>query len=285
MSKRNLKWALVGLLINLSLVNFVCAVSKKNNGSVGKAKIAISTGQLQSVATEQEAREVDRVVTTFMKRVRETRDFASARELYLNDFLQRQIDAERDYIFPERMISSLPFGPSNTLYMPIWSQISYQDWERLYFAYENLIYMRVLYIVTHNSPSDAVRYRNEYPAEVDALLKGNKILKEYKMISSVEELRNIISTLEQAAEILRKLFKKQPPEETQIYKEAVRSYPVSEPQYSAGASVYVHPEGRYGFPRRTRFFFLRTKPQLFEMTLVRVDEGMKIVWARVYPFN
>ena len=43
--------------------------------------------------------------------------------------------------------------------------------------------------------------------------------------------------------------------------------------------------GRTGFPEGTRFFRLRTSPEIFDLTLVSTGEGMKIVWAKIYVFG
>lgn len=50
-------------------------------------------------------------------------------------------------------------------------------------------------------------------------------------------------------------------------------------------NVYGTEEARLGFPKGTRFFHWITGDSLFELWIVKSENGMKIVWAQVYPFN
>jgi hypothetical protein len=61
----------------------------------------------------------------------------------------------------------------------------------------------------------------------------------------------------------------------------VRAWAAREPE----EAVYIQIGGRAGFPEGTRFFRLRTTPEFFDLTLVRTDGGMKLVWAKVYLFD
>jgi len=84
---------------------------------------------------------------------------------------------------------------------------------------------------------------------------------------------------------LRQDFLKNPPEQTQIYHENLRRAPKHDSNRLIWPDVYGTRERRLGFPLGTRFFHRITADEMFELWLVKTDAGVKIVWARVNPFN
>ena len=230
--------------------------------------------------TEQEARDACQVAAAFLSRIQETRDVAALKDLYVADFLRRELEMEQ--------VALSDFGSSLSHRADLEAGADPREWERFYAAQVNLNYFRALYylaagrnILTHEPTVSEV-----YPPEVVALLNVNPLLGEkapdrkYK-IETPEELRGVIATLERAAALMRERFVKQQPERTRRYRENVRAWAAAEPE----EAVYVQTGDWYGFPQGTRFLRLRTAPPLFDLTLVSTGGGMKVVWAAVYPFN
>lgn len=233
--------------------------------------------------TEQEAREAREVAAAFIKRMQETRDVAALKEPYVDDFLSDFLRLR-----PESEQFSLSgFGSSLFFRTDLKTEVDRREWERFYAAQVNLRYFRALHylatgrnILTHEPTGSEL-----YPPDVVALLDANPFLvgkspgRKYK-IETLEEWRGVITTLERATALMRERFVKRPPEETERYRENVRAWMAKEPE----EAVYIQPGGRRGFPDDTRFFRLRTSPEIFDLTLVRTGVGMKIVWATVYVF-
>lgn len=244
---------------------------------------AVPAHASQSMAerpTEQEAREARQVAAAFMSRIQETRDIAAVKDMYVTDFLRRELESER--------IALSGFGSSLSYRADLEAEADPREWERFYAAQVNLNYFRALYYLAtgHNILTHEPTVSEVYPPEVVALLNANPLLavespdRKYK-IDTLEELRGVIVTLERAAALMRERFVKHPPERTERYRENVRAWAAAEPE----EAVYIQTGDWYGFPQGTRFLRLRTAPQLFDLTLVRTGGGMKVVWATVYPFN
>jgi len=230
--------------------------------------------------TEQEAREAREVAATFMSRIQETRDISTLKDMYVADFVRRKLEIEQ--------IALSAFGSSLFYRTDLETEADPREWESFYAAQVNLNYFRALYYIAtgHNILTHEPTMSEVYPPEVVALLNANPLLadkspdKKYK-IETLEELRGVIATVERAAALMRERLVKHPPEQTERYRENVRAWATEEPE----EAVYVQTGDWPGFPKGTRFFRLRTAPQLFDLTLVRTGEGMKVVWATVYPFN
>ncbi|HEX8140097.1 MAG TPA: hypothetical protein VF544_21220 [Pyrinomonadaceae bacterium] len=230
--------------------------------------------------TEQEAREAREVAAAFLSRIQKTRDIAALKDLYVDDSIRRRMGAEQ--------ISLSDFGSSLFYRAGLKAEADPREWERFYAAQTNLNYFMVLYylatgeeIFTHEPTNSEL-----CPPEALALLNANPFLvekspdKKYK-IESLEEFRGVLATLERAAALMRERFAESPPEQTERYRENVRAWAVKEPE----EPVYIQTGDWPGFAEGTRLFRLRTSPQLFDLTLVRTHEGMKLVWAKVYPFD
>jgi hypothetical protein len=230
--------------------------------------------------TEQQAREAREVAAAFMSRIQETRDIAAVKDMYVADFVRRKLESER--------VALSDFGSSLSYRADSEAKADPREWERFYAAQVNLNYFRALYYLAtgHNILSREPTMAELYPPEVVALLSANPLLaeespdKKYR-IETLEELRGVIATLERAAALMRARLVKYPPEQTERYRENVRAWAAKEPD----EAVYVQTGDWSGFPQGTRFLRLRTAPQLFDLTLVGTGEGMKVVWATVYPFN
>lgn len=230
--------------------------------------------------TEQEAREAREVAAAFLTRILKTRDIATLKDMYIADFVRRPLGLGE--------AARADLGSSLSYRAALEAEADPREWESFYAAQVNLNYFRALYYLAHghNILTHEPTMSEVYPPEVVALLDANPLLagespgKKYR-IETLEELRGVIATLERAAALMRERFVKQPPEQTERYRDNVRAWTAQEPE----EAVYVQTGAWYGYPEGTRFFRLRTAPQLFDLTLVRTGQGMKLVWATVYPFN
>jgi hypothetical protein len=233
---------------------------------------------IQEQPTEQESREAREVAAAFIKRMQETRDVAALKDLYVDDFLGLESG-----LLPLGVL-----GLSLSQRTDLWAEVDRRVWERFYAAEVNLNYFRALYYLANgrNILTHEPKVSELYPPEVIRLFDANPFLavkspdRKHK-IETLEELRGLLSTLEQATAMMRERIVKHAPEETLRYRENVRAWMAKEPE----EAVYIQTGPRRGFPEGTRFFRLRTSPEIFDLTLVRTTKGMKIAWAKVYVFN
>lgn len=251
-------------------------------------------------ATDEEARQVQEVSDIFERRMRETRDVGLLKDLFLDDFVRLQVEAEMTS-YPDKGISlfeSIPLSLKNDLA----PQVSQRDWERFYAARLNLRYYFVLLLASRAQPSDMKNSNNSlvrkiYPADVLTLLQANPFVKgEYGVehdhnrhqIETLDEFLSLINTLDRAATMLRQRFLKEPPEQTRIYQENLR---LASNEHTARKTGLIRPhvygtdKSRLGFPIGTRFFHRITADSMFELSFVKTDNGIKIIRAIVYPFN
>lgn len=251
-------------------------------------------------ATEEEARQVQEVTNTFERRMRETRDVASLNDLFLSDYVRLQRE-DAKALNPGQSLDLIPS-------IPLWikadaaAQVAQSEWERFQFAHLNFQYYFVLLLASRLKVAEIERLNDDfrlklYPADVLALLRADPVLggpygrgeeSQKHTIDTVAELKSLINTLEQVTLKLRKDFLKNPPEQTRIYREnsrRARKKETVDPNRLIWPDVYGTREFRLGFPRGTRFFHRITADEMFELSLVKTDTGMKIVSVRVYPFN
>ena len=244
-------------------------------------------------ATEEEVRQVQEVSDTFERRMRETRDINSLKDLFLNDFMRLQIEEEKAFR-PGQSLILIPSVPIS-IEADMTTQVTQQEWQRFYAAQLNFRYYFVLLLASRMKPDDLKNLgpdfkRKLFPREVFTLLESDPFLKgqyalegdnkKYK-IETVEEFRSLLATLEQATLIVRQRFLKQPPEQTKLYRENLRRASTEvKPRSTRSISAHVS-----GTAKGTRRFTTLTADSLFELWLVKTDRGMKIAWAQVYPFN
>lgn len=252
-------------------------------------------------ATEEEARQVQEAADAFERRMKETRDVALLKDLFLEDFLRRKRQAKQaaDPQQPVPLIESIPLS----LKSDVASQVSERDWEKFYTARLNLRYYFILLFVSRAKPSDLKEpddavIRKLYPNEVLSLLQGNPFIKgEYglqhdhtkHLVETLHDFKAIVTTMDRAALMLRQRFLKDPPEETRIYKENLRRAAKENRTVRKEGLIWPHVYGTdqswFGFPKGTRYFHRITADSMFELSFVKTDKGIKIVSARVYPFN
>lgn len=248
-------------------------------------------------ATEQEARQVQEVSDAFERRMRETRDVGLLKDLFLEDFMRLRIEANYRN-GPISLFESIPLS----LRTDLASQVTQRDWDRFFAARLNLRYYLILLLVSRVKPDDLKEPDDSlmlklYPPEVLTLLQRDPFIKgDYGLehdhakhqVETLDDFLSLVTTLDRAALLLRQHFLKHPPEQTPIYRKNFRLASNEHQTRKSGLilpHLYGTDEARLGFPKGTRFFHRVTADSLFELWFVKTDQGVKIVWARVYPFN
>jgi hypothetical protein len=239
---------------------------------------------LPEQATEQEVRDARAIASVFMEGAQRTRDVASLKGLFLEDFLNRKFatgTSLEDFGLPLSYRADLRVeaGPG--------------DWESFYTAQLNLRYFMVLYFFSYGSDvfNHEPKMSELYPREVLQLIKANVFLNEGSAdkkdtLETVQDLRDVTATLQKAGALMRESFLKQSPEKTKTYQERMRVWAMKEAERNVVVQpVYVNTGAYYGFTSPTRFLRVRTVPELFDLILVRIDSGLKIVWVSIYPYN
>ena len=263
--------------------------------------LALFGGRVQEInvvrPTEEDTRRVLELSETFERRMRETRDVGSLKELFISDFMRLHFEEEKTWGPP--LVTSLPV----TIQRHLVKQVTREEWERFYVAEVNLRYYFVLLLASRTKRGEIEKSNRDFSKklftpEVLTVLRSDPFLRDQygngdnqnTTIRTLNELRSLIATFEQATRMLREDFLKHPPERTGTYKENLR--PPSNKRAikaRAGRSGYVSffavREPRLGFPPGTPFYHTRTSDSLFELWMVKTDKGMRLVWARVYPFN
>lgn len=248
-------------------------------------------------ATEDEARQVQEVSDAFERRMTETRDVGSLKDLFLADFMRLRI-TETYANGSVSLFESIPLS----LRGDVATQVTQRDWERFYAARLNLRYYLILLLVSRVEPNDLKEpddalMRKLYPIEVLTLLQRDPFIKgDYGLehdhtkhqVETLDDFLSLVTTLDQASLMLRQYFLKHPPEQTRIYQQNFRLVSNEQKTRKSGLilpQLYGTDEARLGFPKGTRFFHRLTADGMFELSFVKTDSGIKIVWAQVYPFN
>jgi len=241
-------------------------------------------------ASQEESRAAEDLTSEFMRRMQQSRDVGTLKDLYVEDFVARYLTHEWPDIGSSLSYSRLLLTPERR-----------EDWERYYAAQVNLRYFMVLHIASTLTPAGIrAMERGEstagclFPSEVWAVLKRSPfLLWDYsadnpaseREVTTPEDLRGLIATLEQANSIMRERFVRNPPEQSELYKQNTAAPATSSKKRESKPYLEIAQEEKLGFPAETHFFHVLTTPELFELTLVKTDKGMKVAWARVYPFN
>ncbi len=233
-----------------------------------------------SKISEPERQAVEAAATAFAARLQQTRDLAPLlTEFYLADFIKRNLPASSP---TSAKFITLNFAPEIPIKPALIHQARLQDWQALYVNYQNLKYFMVLTIAT--LPEKRGAPQNEiFPPAVEKLLKS-QAERVKSGIHTVKELRGLNAALEQACMNLRGQFIKQPPELAPTYQQR-RGQFLAQHGNVMQAGVQVKPQADSGFPPETRFFNIVTDAPFFELRFVLTAAGLKILFARVYPYN
>jgi hypothetical protein len=133
---------------------------------------------------------------------------------------------------------------------------------------ESLLAPPEVYAIFDTSPFLVWDYRKDAPSAK-------------REVETVGEFHSLIAVLEKATAAMRERFTKDSPEESTCYRDNI----ASEPQADSKPYPEVYDKEMFGFPPGTQFFRTLTNPPLFELVLVKTEHGVKIAFARVYPFN
>lgn len=246
-----------------------------------------ATAQVQGRVSEEEQREAQRVAKSFLSRIQRSRNVGELRDLFVADFGQRYVASQWGDI-----------GSSVVFNNKLRTEVSPGDWERYYAAQVSLRYCVVLYILSTMCP-DQIRAMDTgklnaenllAPPEVYAIFDTNPVLVwDYRKdgpsgkreVETVEDFHALIAVLEKATAAMRERFKKKSPEESTCYRDNF----ASEQQEDSKQHPEVYDKEMFGFPPGTHFFRALTKPPVFDLLLVKTERGVRIAFARVYPFN
>ena len=248
---------------------------------------SVAISQVREQVDEREQREAQKLAKLFLVRMQRSRNVGELRDLFVDDFGRRYVASQWGDI-----------GSSIAFNNKLGTQVSASDWERYYAAQLSLRYCIVLYIVSTMCP-DQIRAMETgklnsenllAPPEVYAIFDTSPFLVwDYRKdgpsakreVETVEEFQALIVVLEKATAVMRDRFRKKPPEESACYRENI----ASEVKEDLKPHLVVYDKETFGFPAGTHFFQALTKPPLFELLLVKTDSGVRVAFARVYPFN
>ena len=241
--------------------------------------------------TKEEEAEARSAAAAFAARLQESRDFAAVRELYADDFMSRQLKGLSDWAEGMGSKTFMFEGvPSLTFDRSLASKAGVEDWERVRFAADDLMYYMFLSLLAHHRledlddpekidqrailgvvPPEAVRVLDANPAAANFLLKKRSEV----VTKTPEELRALAATLEEAVRLTRprlagSLAKgRHLDANLRLFAEGVSGVKV-EP--AEGEEVIA------GYPEGTRLFRVLA-PNGYSLRLVRQGGAMKIVWA------
>lgn len=256
--------------------------------SLASASAQAPAGGVSKVE-EAEARAA---AAAFAERLAASRDFAAvARELYAEDFMSRQLKGlTRRPAGPPPGEFMLRGIPSLTFSRALAAQADVEDWKRVRFAAEDLLYFVFLSMISAHSfeelggpvgqdarnilgvfPPEALKVLDANPASANLIMrKGGAAV-----VRTPGELRALASTLEEAVRLTRprlaeSLAKgKHLEANTRLFKE--RLAPGEVKADDDGAEAFGYPEG-------TRLYLIFA-PNGYRLMLVRQGGAMKIVWA------
>lgn len=240
-------------------------------------------------ATEAENQEAREIVIQFTARFAETRDLTPiVNEHYVSDFIERYKKFKEEGLSPtvKSNSDSLYFAPGLDYDSRLLSEAGQEDWRRLYIAANNFLLVGLVSVLK-KTPDDAtdIKVTDIYPPSVVKLLDGNPNLanmivrkRRSKAISSVEEMRAVITILEQAVAIMQR---RQPGKPISAgdkdWADGVKM--IREDEFF-GPLVEVTDEEFFGFPKGTRILVVKT-PLGLRLMLARDGAKLKIFWTEI----
>lgn len=232
----------------------------------------------------------------FMKRLEETGDFSSViDELYVEDFIWRYVHDKQMETTDSNLSEAFTFAQGVNCKRNLLTHATTQEWQRLYIATYNFYYQALVICLNKDSNSSLNGQEPEdetleklLPANVLLLLNRNPILKEVieskgnsKAIESVEDMREVSETLEEASRLLlagqdNRMVKLT--EESKIALEKLRQTEFAEP------ALEITKQESFGYPAGTRMVLALT-PIFFGLKLVEVSGKPKILWAELFALD
>ena len=267
----------------------------------GLALVLVLTLSLASAAAQQaptagvtreEADEARAAAAAFAERLTASQDFAAvARELYAEDFMSRQLKSLTHR--PEGTPPSdfmLQGIPSLTFERTLAATANVEDWKRVRFAADDLLYFMFLSLIANRSfeeladpsksderavlgvfPPEAVKVLNANPAASNFLVKKNSEV----VIRTPEELRALASTLEEAARLTRPRLAESLAKGGHL-EANLRTF--AEGLSREEAKLAVGEAEVAGYPAGTRLFRVFA-PNAYSLLLVKQGGTMRVAWA------
>ncbi|HKC64120.1 MAG TPA: hypothetical protein VKB86_10800 [Pyrinomonadaceae bacterium] len=251
--------------------------------NVAPALAATQTNNQQ--ITEAESREAREIALQFTTRFIETTDLtALVKELYVSDFIERY----KKSLSENPVINTDPhhyFVPGLTYNARLLTEANPEDWQRFYIAANNFIFFGFISVIKkHPDEIENIKPTDLYPANVIKLLSKNPNLSDmvekegdFKSISTVEEMRNATTLLEQAEAMMREKLQGKLAAKIDS-KELITAMKGGE---FFKPHLEIKDEEFLGFPKGARFIEINTA-LLFRLLLVRTDGKLKILWAAPY---
>jgi hypothetical protein len=242
---------------------------------------AATSGQKITEAETAEAREI---AQQFTDRLLESKDLATiVRDLYVSDFMARYKtrSANRDF----QGAPHIYFVPGVDYDYRMLTEAKAEDWQRFYVAANNFIFFGFISVIKNGPENlDRLKSADMYPASVARLLRRNPNLANMiekqgpgKAISSAQEMRDASATLERANAIMRQSLQGKPAAkiDSKGMVAELKDDDFFQPHLDITDEVF------FDFPKGTRLVRIVT-PLLFQLTLVRVEGRLKILWTELY---
>lgn len=239
--------------------------------------------------TGAENREAREVVIQFTGRFAETRDLTPiVNELYVNDFIERYKKfKEKDFTPPVKSNSAhVYFAPGLDYDSRLLAEAGQEDWRRFYIAANNFLLVGLVSALKQTPDNAAdIEVNDVYPRGVVKLLDGNPNLANMIVrkrppgaVGSLEEMRGVITTLEQAAALMRQRQPGKPvragDKDWDGAVEMIRADEFFKPQ------VVVMDEAFFGFPKGTRILHVKT-PLGLRLMMARDGDRLRIFWTEI----
>jgi soluble cytochrome b562 len=254
---------------------------------------AQKTAQPEEQPTADEQREARAVANAFSQRLQETKDFAVVmKEFYRKDFIDRYINEETKLANEEQTAKKYRlFLPGLEYDTKLLTQASHEDWQRFYVAGQNFLYLGLVNAITKLSPEQFSKAEFEatdlYSQDVIDLLEKNpnfagfieKKNKSSKPISTVDEMRNAIVTLEKAGSMIREQQAKFSAEQSKHYKEMINLIAFVMARKMSTSLEIADKSNSYGLPEGTRLISTFASP-IFYLILAKEDGHLKILSAQ-----
>ena len=267
----------------------VCAAAFAVLVLLPQASAAAAAAQRRDAPTEQEAREARELARVFTERLLKTRDLSSiVRELYVADFMRRQLEElekSRGGAAPDGFM--LDGIPALSFKRALLAHPESEHWTRLYVAAHTFLHFGLLSAFSKGGPPDVSEQgvRAMYPPEAVRLLGTNPTLAnflvkrgDYVDVSTLEELRAVTETLEEAVRLTRAHLDKSLPLKLDKL-EAVLAELRRDPQ-ALPVETFPVEEGSMGFPPGTRFTSVLT-PIGLNLVATRHDGKLKVVMSHL----
>ena len=255
------------------------------------ASVEVYSVQQPTPAESQSAKEI---AVLFSARLDETADISRLfRDLYADDFIERYIKQQKNSTKNQGASHTVFFAPGLQYRPQLLEQATPEDWKRFYVATYNFLYYGIVSGMNRSAsdlligkPASLEMMETLYPPKVVKLLDEHPILNNFirmkespRPLGSVEEMRDVTATLEQAIMLMRS---GRAENQYQLTGDARKLIEVLKKSELLEASVEVADEEFFGYPSRTRIVYITT-PLMIQLAIVKVDDKFRIVWTESGP--